>query len=182
MTFVIKICCGDAATGEQRCCTDTVRIKLPECPPQRCAIVRADSVKCFTHDDGSQSYGAWLSVTNLGISPAAKYLLLSASGVTFTPSTVNLGSLPISATAGVYVTFTGPAPGPLMIYVTLCDSTRQYCCRDSFQIKVPQCQTPAPDCCTNFTKRFYRLSNSASSSGAAVVGGFLRQVLRRSSR
>ncbi|MCE7933222.1 MAG: hypothetical protein DYG96_01380 [Chlorobi bacterium CHB2] len=173
VTFAIKICCP-SADGTVQCCEDTISIKLPECPPQRCAIVEADSVKCITDPaTGTQQYVAWMTVTNLGIAPNAEWLTLNASGVTFVPNPVNLSALPIGGSTSVVVNFTGATPGPLTIYATLCDKTRQYCCRDSFQIKVPQCEIPIPDCCNEFQKKFWRLSSSASANGFATINGFL---------
>lgn len=173
ITFAIKICCPTAA-GTVECCEDTISIKLPECPPQRCAIVKADSLKCVTDPaTGTQQYTAWMTVTNLGIAPNAEWLTLNASGVTFIPNPVNLSALPIGGSINVTVNFTGATSGPLTIYTTLCDKTRQYCCRDSFQIKVPECPVPIPDCCNEFQKKFWRLSSSASANGFATINGFL---------
>lgn len=173
VTFAIKICCP-TPNGTVECCEDTISIKLPECPPQRCAIVRADSVKCVLDPaTGVQQYTAWMTVTNLGIAPAAEWLTLNASGVTFAPNPVGLSTLPIGGSTSVVVNFTGATPGPLTIYATLCDKTREYCCRDSFQIKVPECQIPIPDCCSEFQKKFWRLSSSASANGFATINGFL---------
>jgi hypothetical protein len=123
-------------------------------------------------------YQACFQVLNQSGFPATYFTMVATapSGVTISPATLVFSPAvaPNAVSPQNCVTISGPSATPgttVTIVVRMCDKTRQRCCTDSIRFTLPQC--PVFDCCSNFKKAFYKLTNSASSNGLATLGGYL---------
>jgi hypothetical protein len=176
VAIAIKVCCPDAA-GAAHCCTDTIRIKLPECPHDGCFRLGESTIECKQGPNGT-TYNWCFSFFNQSNFTAYYFSIIPPAGVTVTPSTLLYPSgVPVNTMSPWQcVTIGGPNAtqgSTLTFIVRMCDKSRQQCCTDSFKITLPQCPEPPRGCCDDFLKRFAQLNNSVSTSGAGTVGGLL---------
>ncbi len=174
VSIAVRTCCV-LPTGEQRCCTDTIKVRLPECPTG-CFQIKENFVKCISLTNGQPAYSWCFNFLNQSSFPVYYFTIVPPPGMSFSPMTIVYpsGVAPGTMSPMQCVVISGPGavPGGYTLYASICDKQRVHCCRDSFQIKLPDCPKPI-DCCKDFLKRFAQLHNSASANGAGNVGGIL---------
>ncbi|HVZ38813.1 MAG TPA: SdrD B-like domain-containing protein [Candidatus Kapabacteria bacterium] len=172
VSLILRVCCVDAA-GAQRCCTDTVKVVLPSCG---CFEIREQTISCQWTPNGI-TYQYCFDFLNMSGFTAYYFNIVPPAGVSVVPPTILYPSgVPngtISPMQCVTISGPGAVPGSVItLLVRMCDKDRQHCCTDSIQIRLPDDCKPK-DCCADFMKRFAKLTDAASSNGAAGVKGLL---------
>lgn len=175
VSLLVKVCCVTPGVPE-RCCYDTVKIRLPDCYDGCFEIVK-DTVYCKEGPNGQTIYSWCFQVKNMSRCDAAYFYLIPPSGVVMNPNTLIIGPLAPGATSGTFcVQISGPGavPGPLTFGVRMCDRPKQCCCSQEVTIRLPKCEEH--DCCKDFVKRFGKLSNSASWNGLTSAFGWMSAI------
>lgn len=176
VSIIIRVCCPDAA-GQLQCCTDTISVKLPECPPENdCFRLVEQTIECKPGPNGN-TFEWCFNVYNQSGFTAFYFQLVPPAGVGVSPSTILFPSgVPNNTLSPRHcVTIGGPnaTPGATLTFIVrMCDRQKQHCCTDTVRITLPDCPKPKL-CCDDFLKRFAKLTNSASSNGNASVSGLV---------
>ena len=157
-------------------------------PPQGCIEYRPDTTFC-EREPGTTSnlYIHKFHMSSLlpcQFSQVASVSVLSPAGVGVSPS-----SFPVSGTwSGQSITINGPGavPGAVVVMqIKVCcvfiDPAGQVgdtldCCYDTIRVVLPECpgEPGCRDCCKEFPKEFFKLSQWTSSSGFASVNGYVQ--------
>jgi hypothetical protein len=174
--IAIKVCCPNAA-GQLTCCTDTIRVKLPECPQNGCFRIVEQTIECKPGPNGP-TFTWCFSFLNQSNFAAYYFAIVPPAGVTIVPNPILYpsGVAPNAVSPWQCVSITGPGaiPGTTLTFVVrMCDKQKQHCCTDSIRVTIPKCPEPPKGCCDDFMKRFAKLSNSVSINGNGTVSGLL---------
>lgn len=170
--LVVRVCCASHEPGYERyCCTDTIVARLPDqpCAPEGCLEIVDDSVHCAIGPDGTARWNYCFRVRNRSFFPAS-YLTLGGAGLSFTPSTVSLGTLAPGAVSGTYcVTVNASGPGFYSLNALMQNARRTLRCEMKLRLELPDC--PSVSCCPGFAKFDASLKPWASSSQTSAKWG-----------
>ncbi|MEO5930300.1 MAG: SdrD B-like domain-containing protein [Candidatus Kapaibacterium sp.] len=166
-TYTVTLNAGQVVSGlEFGNCKDQVQ--------DGCFKLGESIVKCRYNAAGQLEFVWNFNVYNLAPWPAT-YLTFSSltPGVSFTPPTVVLGSVPPNTWSPMQmVVMSGPGAvggASVAIVIRMCDQSRQRCCQETLKVVLPDDCKPH-DCCSGFMK-LVKASPSAASSGYTTLTG-----------
>ncbi len=155
----------------EECCTDKVRIQLPEC---ECVSLVTESVECLANSlDGSALVEVCVNVTNLGTTPLHHVFGLAdpALGLSLEPNYVAL-TPPLAPGESRTLCFRvrGAAVGhEVKIPLTFHDRSLSECCVRQLCFEVPDKPDPNFEFCCRLTERVYCCPQTGRAKALLVV-------------
>ncbi|MGE3799844.1 MAG: SdrD B-like domain-containing protein [Candidatus Kapaibacterium sp.] len=157
-------------------------------PPKECIEYRPDTTLCEREPGTNFNHYVHKFMIRSDLpcqfSTVASVTVLSPAAVGVSPS-----SFPVSGSwSGQSIVINGPgavAGAVVVLQVKVCcvfiDPSGQVgdtldCCYDTIRVVLPECpgNQDCPDCCKEFPKQFFKLTQWTSSSGYASVGGYVQ--------